>query len=396
MSSRARPLVLALRRAFFVSVVASFAGCAVEPSRLEIAPEPTELAPPAPAPGPSEVPEVVRSPSEVPRPMEVPGPREKKGPRERQGATAKTVTIDYPPLGVKVAVAYPDDGHLCVIVPETAQDPTECMGLDPAALSDALPEGPQRPFGAAYARMGDWSYIVMVAPFGSGIESREDIEEFIAGALKVDPESEGPAPKLVPQAGDRRFDLIQVKNVPVVKFRIDTPHPEGSPQYDVGTTLNYAAFGGKTAVVSFVTSPKDVDKVMPYAEATLQSLVIPPRESPERFGKPRSELEQQNTRLAITIFGPLIALGAILFLWLARSKKAEDDAAAEVKEAAKGRAARKAAARDERDDRDDEAGAAGEEGDEAEEEEGASEGEGAPEGEPSDEERSDEDEKPAK
>ncbi len=233
------------------------------------------------------------------------------------------MTIDYPPLGVKVAIAYPEDGHLCVILPESAQEPTECMGLDPAALVDALPEGPQRPFGAAYARMGDWSYIVMVAPFGTGIESREDIEEFIAGALKTDPSQEGPAPQLVPAGPDKKFELVRVKNVPVVRFRIDTPHPPDSPQHDVGATVNYAAFGGKTAVVSFVTSPKDVDKMMPYAEATVQSLVIPPRESPERFGLPRAELEQQNTRLAITIFGPLLAIGAIVFLWLARSKKSE-------------------------------------------------------------------------
>ena len=66
-----------------------------------------------------------------------------------------------------------------------------------------------------------------------------------------------------------------------------------------------------------------IDKMMPYAEATVESLVIPPRESPERFGLPRADLERQNTRLAITIFGPLLAIGALVFLWLARSKKSE-------------------------------------------------------------------------
>ena len=321
-----------LVRAGLALVLVGFAGCATEPPAT-IEPEPSpEVAPPAPAPT------EVRAPEE----------RDAPAPRETQGAIAKTVTIDYPPLGAKVAIAYPEDGHLCVIVPESAQEPTECMGLDPAALVEALPEGPQRPFGAAVARMGEWSYIVMVAPAGTGIESREDIEEFIAGALKADPAGEGPAPELVPPGPDRKFELMRVGSVPVVKFRIDTPHPKGSPQRDVGTTVNYAGFGGKTAVVSFVTSPDDVDKMMPYAEATVQSLVLPPREKPERFGRPRAELEQQNTRLAITIFGPLLAIGALVFLWLARSKKAEADAEADARASARRAkdAKKKAEARD--------------------------------------------------
>lgn len=249
------------------------------------------------------------------------------GPSEAQGATAKTMTIDYPPLGVKVPIAYPEEGHLCVIVPESAQDPVECVGLEPAAMVEALPEGPLRPFGVAYARMGEWSYIVVVAPLGTGIESKEDIDEFIVGAAKPDGDAPTLVPRVVPPVEGQQYELVQVKGVPVVKFRIDTPHPPDSPQYDIGTTLHYAAFGGKTAMVSFITSPKDVDKVLPYAEATVQGLTIPPRQSPEQFGKPRAELESQSTRLAISIFGPLIAIAALLFYWMARSKKAEDDAA---------------------------------------------------------------------
>jgi hypothetical protein len=177
-----------------------------------------------------------------------------------------------------------------------------------------------------------------------------------------------------------------VNDVPVVKFRIDTPHPPDSPQYDIGTTLHYAAFGGKTAMVSFVTSPKDVDKVMPYAEATIGSLQIPPREKPERFGKPRAELEGQNTRLAITIFGPLIAIAALLFYWMAKSKKAEDEGAAAATERAKGRAKRYAETRAKEQE---DAAAEGEDGeapgDEAEDDEAAGEPSGKRSGAPPEE-----------
>ena len=58
----------------------------------------------------------------------------------------------------------------------------------------------------------------------------------------------------------------------------------------------YAAFGGKTAMVSFLTSPKDVDKVLPFADATVQSMVLPPSEAPERFGKTRADLNAPNWR----------------------------------------------------------------------------------------------------
>ncbi len=265
---------------------------------------------------------VLDAPSPVPGPVD---PTAFSDPRERPGATAKTATIDYPPLGLKLSLAYPEEGHLCVIVPESAQEPMDCMGLDPAALVDALPDGPGRPFGVAYARMGDWSYIVMVAPAGSGIESKEDIEEFIGGALKVAPEYTGPVPKLMPFGNEKTYELSVSKSVPMVKFRIDTPHPPDSPQYDVGTALNYAAFGGKTAIVSFLTSPKDFDKLMPYADATVQSLVLPPNAAAESFGKPRAELEKTNTKLIVSIFGPLIAIGALLFVWLAKAKKVEDE-----------------------------------------------------------------------
>ena len=56
---------------------------------------------------------------------------------------------------------------------------------------------------------------------------------------------------------------------------------------------------------------------------------MPPREAPERFGKPRAELSQQSTRTALTIFGPLIAFGILLFWWIGRSR--DKAAAAEAK-----------------------------------------------------------------
>lgn len=239
-------------------------------------------------------------------------------------AKANTFTIDYTPLGFKIAIAVPEQGHLCIIVPESAQDPTACLGLDPSAMTEALPKGPEAPFGVAYARMGDWSYIVMLAPLGTGIESKEDIDDFIAGAAKPDPDLPGVAPRIVGPSPDQKYEIIRIKDIPVVKFRVDAGVPPTDPSYDVSTMLQYAAFGSKTALVSIITNPKDVEKVIPYAEATVQSLVLPPLEKPERFGKPRAELERSGARGAIVVLGPLVALGGLLFLWLARSKKAED------------------------------------------------------------------------
>lgn len=263
-------------------------------------------------------------------------------PENRQGAAATGVPIEFAPLGFKITVAVPADGHLCVLVPESAQDPTSCMGLDPAPMLDALPEGPERPFGVALARMGEWAYTVILSPYGTGIESREDIEEFVVGREQkgiqgevekffADPEKAAskPAslvPKLFVDTPNQKFDLLQVNKVPVVKFAIEAPYPDGSPQYEAATTVTYVAFGQRAAMVTFLTSPKDIERAKPYIDATIQSLVMPPREHAELFGKPRAELDQNGTRTAIMIFGPLVALGGLLFLWLARSKKAEDDA----------------------------------------------------------------------
>lgn len=245
--------------------------------------------------------------------------------QQTKEVTAKTHTIEYPPLGFKVAIAVPEEGQLCIIVPESAQETTACLGLDPTAMTEALPQGPERPFGVAYARMGDWSYIVLLAPIGSGIEAKEDIEEFVAAAARPDPDLPDVTPKLVGPSPERTFELVKVKETPVVKFRLDAGVPPTSPTYDVSTMLHYAGFGGKTAMVSFITSPKDVDRVRPFAEATIASLQLPPRDQPERFGKPRAELQVSNTRTAVMILGPLLALGGLLFLWLGRSKKVEDE-----------------------------------------------------------------------
>jgi hypothetical protein len=261
-----------------------------------------------------------------------------------QGVAANANLIEFAPLGFKINIAFPAEGHLCVILPESAQDPTACMGLSPSAMIDALPEGPERPFGAAYARMGDWSYIVMLAPAGTGIESREDIEEFVGGAEKgvrddvakffADSDKGVPAPpsllpRLIVDTPNQKFDLIQVNRIPVVKFRIDAPYPPDSPQYDAATTMTYVAFGQRAAMVSILTSPKDAERVKPYADATIQSIVLPPRQSPELFGKPRAELDRQNARVPMIILGSLVVLGGLLFFWLARSQKAVDDQRAE-------------------------------------------------------------------
>jgi hypothetical protein len=245
---------------------------------------------------------------------------------DSRGAKANTFTIEYAPLAFKIAIAVPEEGHLCIILPESAQEPTACMGLDPSAMVDALPEGPDRPFGAAIARMGEWSYIVMISPLAEEIEAREDIDKFVAEAAKPDPDQPGVTPRLVGPSPAQTYEILKANDVPIVKFRLDSGVPPSSPTYDLSTIVNYAGFGSKAALVSFITSPKDVDRVMPYAEATIQSMALPPRESPERFGKPRAELERSGTRLAIMVLGPLVALGALLFLWLARGKK-EDDAA---------------------------------------------------------------------
>jgi hypothetical protein len=270
-------------------------------------------------------------PAKAELPRETPAPRPPAPAPHAQGARADTFTIEYAPLQFKIAIAVPEGGTLCIILPQSAQDPTACVGVDTSAMVDALPQGAERPFGVAYARLGEWSYFVMLSPLAQRIDereiaTREDIEEFVGGAEKGVREATQLAPKLIVDTPNQRFDLLRVKDVPVVKFRIDVPQPPDSPRYDLASTLYYAAFGGKAAMVSFLTSPKDMDRLMPYAEATVQSLVLPAREAPERFGKPRAEIGQQNTRLAISILGPLVAIGILLFWWLSRGKKAEPGA----------------------------------------------------------------------
>lgn len=238
-------------------------------------------------------------------------------------AKANTFTIDYPPLGFKVAIAVPEDGQLCIVLPESAQDPAACLGLDTEAMAAAFPEGPGRPFGVAKARMGDWSYLVMLVPVGSGIESKEDIDEYVAGALPG-PSEPGATPKLLGPSPDRTYEIQQIKGIPVVKFRLDTGVPPASLTYDTSAMLHYAAFGGATAMVSFITSPKDVERVLPYAEATVQSLVLPPHPSPDRFGKPRAELERAGSRTVFGVFLALVLGGTALFWWLGRGKKDDD------------------------------------------------------------------------
>ena len=81
------------------------------------------------------------------------------------------------------------------LLPESAQDPTACLGLDTQVMSEALIKGPEGPFGLAYARMGEWSYFVMLTPSDPTVESKEDIDKFIADTIKPQPE----APEVTPQ-----------------------------------------------------------------------------------------------------------------------------------------------------------------------------------------------------
>lgn len=277
---------------------------------------------------------------------------------DTQAATANAFPMEFAPLGFKVAITVPEEGQLCIVIPQDAQDPVACLGLDPGAMAAALPPGPDRPFGLAFARMVGWSYFVMLTPSDPSIEAKEDIEQFLADAVKPDPDLPDVKPKLVGPSPDRKYEILTVKGVPVVKFRIDADVPPENPGYDVSTKLHYAAFGGKPAMISFITSPRDVDKVMPYADATIQSLVLPPRAIPERFGKPRAEIEKSGSRTAITILGPLVALGALLFLWLARSKKPDDETPPEKDPSRSARKSRKRAEEEEeaRDEGEEEAG----------------------------------------
>lgn len=305
MSHRAFSLLGRAAWASALVLAASLAGCAKDSAPLPIAPEPR-------AP---QTESVLDSPA--------PAPRDDAKPLHTQGVRAETFTFESAAIGFKMAVAVPENGQLCIIVPESAQDPTACIGLDPTAMLEALPKGADRPFGVAYARAGDWSYIVMLSPMPPNVEAREDIEEIVAGAEKAVKEASSLDPKVIADTPGARFDILRVKDVPIVKFRIDAPHPADKPEFELATTLYYAAYGGKAAMVTFLTSPKDIDKVMPYAEASIRTLELPPREVPERFGKPRAELSQQGTRTALMIFGPLVAAGVLLFWWLGKTRNAE-------------------------------------------------------------------------
>ncbi|MFO0589996.1 MAG: hypothetical protein U0441_20810 [Polyangiaceae bacterium] len=279
-------------------------------------------------------------------------PKDDAKPHETQGVRASTFTFEAKEIGFKMAVAYPEDAHLCVILPESAQDPTACIGVDAGAMIEALPKGADRPFGVAYARGGDWSYFVMMSAIPADLEAREDIQQFVAGAEKAVKEASNLEPKLVVDAPEQRFDLLRVKDVPVVRFRIDAPYPSDHPGYETGSTLYYAAYGQKAAMVTFLTSPKDIDKVFPFAEASAQTLELPPRANADRFGKSRAELHPSpSVAKAIAIFGPIVAAGILLFWWLGTRKsetKPEDEAkpASEKSEKSPGKKQRPAIQKD--------------------------------------------------
>lgn len=262
-------------------------------------------------------------------------PRDDAKPHETQGARASTFTFEAKEIGFKMAVAYPEDAHLCVILPESAQDPTTCIGVDAGAMLEALPKGADRPFGVAYARSSEWSFFVMMSALPADLEAREDIQQFVTGAEKAVKEASNLEPKLVVENPEQRFDLLRVKDVPVVRFRIDAPYPSDHPGYETGSTLYYAAYGQKAAMVTFLTSPKDMDKLFPYAEASAQTLELPARAEADRFGKSRAELHPPpSATKAIAIFGPIVAAGILLFWWLG-TRKSENDAKAEAKKSEK-------------------------------------------------------------
>ena len=80
-------------------------------------------------------------------------------------------------------------------------------------------------------------------------------------------------------ASDVHIEPFETRSV--VRFRIDTPQTPGAPGYDQATTLYYGAYGKKAALVTFITSPTDIEKVFPYAEASIQTMVLPQREAPD-------------------------------------------------------------------------------------------------------------------
>ncbi len=299
-----------------IALAASLAGCAQDSAPILIAPEPPQAPVDHAPPTLEENAPDVREEAPFAR-------RDDAAPLHSQGVRAETFTFESKAIGFKMAVAVPEGGHLCIILPESAQDPTACIGVDPSAMLDALPQGIDRPFGVAYARTGDWSYIVMLSLLPADVEAREDIEKIVGDAEKDVREASSLVPKVIADTPNERFDIFRVKDVPVVKFRIDAPHPPDKPEYENATMLSYAAYGGKAAKVTFFTSPKDIDKVMPYAEASIHTLELPPREAPERFGKPRAELNHQGTRTALMIFGPLVAFGVLLFWWLGKSRNSD-------------------------------------------------------------------------
>lgn len=254
---------------------------------------------------------------------------------ENQGVAAIGYPIEYSPLGFKVIIAVPQGGHLCIVVPASARDPVECLGVDVEAIGDALPKGEDAPFGLAIARTGEVRYLVMLSPISEEtVTTREAIDKFVdeaAGAFEAGPSADdgeeppaAPTPKyevkLSSNVEGSRYEIVTKNNVPQVRFRADVAYPKDHPQHDSATSFFAAAFAGRGALVSVLTSPEDAPSVAPYAEATFDAIVMPPRADIASFGKSKKELERGDLIRLLAIGGPLIAFGIIAF-WVFTGKK---------------------------------------------------------------------------
>lgn len=241
------------------------------------------------------------------------------------GGPAAAATLGAPTMGLSLELR-PPGALVCVIIPAAARDLAGCEGLDVAAIEAAVRSQAQVADQIAMVRFDDWGFMVSVLTQpGVRLVASEDIAEYVDGMVRGISQLGVPA-AVHGSAPGTTHDVLRVNGAPVARTRLEISVPPGHALHETSRVVSYL-FAGKDAMttVSFTCAPANLSRMMPVAEAAIQTAAMPAT-AVDDFGKPRHYLQGKAIGgligMLVPVVGMLVVAVAALVIVLRKKKAA--------------------------------------------------------------------------
>lgn len=244
------------------------------------------------------------------------------------GHPAVAATLRSEGMGLSM-VLQPPGALVCMIHPAAERDPAACEGLDVTALEATFRSKADAADQSAVVRFEDWGFRVSMLPrTGLRLVTSEDIEKLVRGLERASLRRGFPA-RAHGVTTDNLYDLIQVNGAHVVRFQLESEVPAEHPMYDVSGMLHYAFVGTNAyTFVTFTCPEKELARLVPVAEAMVQTAMMPPTPI-KNFGKSRSNPLTYGADALLECVMPtmmLLLMGAMALEQRRRKKKQKEAA----------------------------------------------------------------------